>query len=124
MFEEGDDILDAVGVGLLVLIVLGLAITALAASTADDRSGGAPDTEFRFETVNESHVQVVYAGGESVDPSALVVSVDGVQRQVSWGAELGAGDRVVVPVRSGSLIRIYYDPGRGDRKQLAQYRVD
>lgn len=124
MFDDGDDILNAVGVVLAVLLVLGLGVTFLAASTANERSGSAPDAKFRFAAANDSQVFVEKVGGKPLDASNVVVAVDGTQRQVTWNDTVSNGDRVYVTARSGSVIRVYWDPGEGERTLLARYRVD
>ncbi|MEF8773813.1 MAG: hypothetical protein V5A23_00425 [Halobacteriales archaeon] len=123
MLEDGDDVLNAVGVVLAVLLVAGLAVTVLAAATSSDRADEGPDAAFEFRSVNDTHVEVVHAGGPAVPDADLVVTVDGLQRQVSWPAEVARGDGVTVEARDGSVVRVYWDPGEGERELLGEYRV-
>lgn len=125
MFDDGDDILDTVGLVLAFLIVAGVGISILAAQTAPSRADDAPAAEFRFQQINDTHVRVAHAGGEPISADDVVVTVDGVQRQVTWDSDtLRKGDDVVVEASSGSLVRVFWDAGEGNRERLARFRIE
>jgi hypothetical protein len=122
MFEDGDDILDAVGVLIAVLLVVGVGVAVLAATTASERANQAPDAEFDFRTVDDGTVQIAHVSGEPVPSDELVVTVDGLQRQVVWGDTITEGDAVTVEATEGSTVRLFWDPGEGERELIAEFQ--
>ena len=64
-----------------------------------------------------------HVGGEPIDAAAIVVEVDGLQRQVGWDGVVNEGDQVTLDAGEGQVVRVYWDPGRGDRKLLNSWRV-
>jgi hypothetical protein len=123
MFEEGDDILTAVGVVLAAALVLGVAIMALAAATAPTRTNDAPDAQWRLERPGDTHVRIVHDGGESVPSDEVVVTVDGVRRTADWDGTLSEGDAVVVAAEDGQVVRVHWDAGEGNRELMARWEV-
>jgi len=121
---DEDTLLTLAGVGVVGLVVVGLSVAGLAAVTADERGGGAPDAEWSFERVNDSHVRIAHAGGDPVEPAELIISVDGYRQNVEWGGAVTEGDAVTVRVSDGQVVRVYWTgTDQRVRTQLAQWRA-
>lgn len=121
---DEERLLTLAGVGLVGLLVTALSVAGLAAMTADDRGGGAPDAEWSFERVNESHVRVSHAGGDPVAGPELVVSVDGYRRNADWNGVVEEGDAVTVKASGGQVVRVYWvGQEQRVRTQLARWRA-
>jgi len=84
---------------------------------------GAPEADWAVERVNDTHVRVTHAGGEPVRPDELRVTADSVRRATSWTDPISEGDSTVVDATDGTLIRVVWNGGRGDRSIMAQERV-
>lgn len=121
---EEDTLLTLAGVGAVGLVVVGLSVAGLAAITADDRGDGAPDAEWSFERVNDSHVRVAHAGGDPVEPAELIVSVDGYRQNIAWDGAVTEGDGATLRVSDGQVLRVYWvGTDQRVRTQLAQWRA-
>lgn len=116
--------LTLAGVGVVGLLVVGVAVGALAAVTADQRTSSAPDVDWAFERVNETHVQVSHAGGDPALGSELIVSVDGRVRPTGWSGTVAEGDVTTIPAAGGQVVRVYWvDEGDRVRTQLEKWRA-
>lgn len=122
MIDDGDRLLDLIGVALILFIVLALGVIVLAASNApyDDDT---PDTEWTFDRVNESYVQITHAGGDSIESENLVIDVDGITRNPGWSGPVSPGDSAIIRAERGQPISIYWTGGRGDRAVLEEWRT-
>lgn len=123
MAEEGDRILRAVGVVLVVAIVAAVGIALLAASSAPSRQPTPPDAEWSLERVNSTHVRIVHAGGDPVPAEELVVQANKYERAVTWSGIVEEGESGVVRVGDRQEVRLIWDGGRGQRRQLAAWEV-
>lgn len=123
MFDDGDDILDLVGIALVITIVLSIGVLVLAGVTAPSRSDAGPDVEWSLERHDNGTVSVIHDGGEPVKSSNIVVEVDGLQRQVTWDGVIDDGDEVRLDADTGQVVRVYWDPGQGDRTLLESWRI-
>lgn len=121
--DDGDRLLNVLGVVLGLFIVVGIAGVVLAGiggpSTGTD---GAPDADWTLDRINESHVQLVHRGGDAVPATDLVVTVDGVRRRASWGGLVDEGDAGVVRADRGMVVQLYWTNDVGERIKLAEWR--
>jgi hypothetical protein len=122
MLDDGDRLLDLIGVGLVLFIVIALAVIVLAAMNAP-YSGDTPETDWRIQRVNETHVQVSHAGGDAIESSNLVVEVGGVTHHPDWPAQISTGDSGIVRAEPGQTIQLYWTGGRGDRALLQRWQL-
>lgn len=113
---------DPIGTGLAVLIVViaaaALLIGPLSVLYEDP---GPPETEWSHQRVNDTHVQVVHVGGESVEADRLVLTVDGTRRSPDWPETVSSGTVVIVEAAPGSSVEIAWE--NGDRQRLANLSV-
>jgi len=119
---DGDTMLNAVGAALVLAVVAGVVVVAL--NFAGGTTGsGAPDTDWTIERVNDTAVSVTHDGGEPVRTDEVRVTVDSVSRATDWSDPVTEGDSTVVQATDGSLVRIVWNGGRGDRKIMGSERV-
>lgn len=124
MLEDGDRIMTLVGIVLAVAIVLSVGVTVLAATSAPTRQPDVPTADWSFDRVNDTHVRIAHAGGDPIEGTHLVVTVDGYERAAHWPPRVVEGDAVVVRASSGTLVRLYWDgENRGDRELVERWRV-
>lgn len=121
---DGDRLLNlgGIAIGLLILAMIGV----LAITFVEPPSGGttgSPPTEWTAERVNQTHVRITHAGGESVPANRLVVYVEGYDRRVTWNGMISEGDSGVVRARRGQLVRLYWLTERGERIRLESWRT-
>jgi len=124
MAEEGDRILTVVGVVLVVALVAALGIAVLAATSAPARESSPPDANWTLDRVNDSHVRITHDGGEPVPAAELVVMANRYERDVSWTGLVGPSDSGVVRVGEQQKVRLIWDGGRAEQRQLAAWEVD
>lgn len=118
---DGDRTLHLVGAALVVAVVAGLVVVGL--NFAGSSGAPAPDADWTVERVNASHVRVTHAGGEAVPADELRVTVDSLRRATDWPDPVTESDSVAVPAAEGTLVRVVYLGGRGDRVVLASERT-
>lgn len=124
MLEDGDTVLNLVGVGLVVAVLLGLGVVALNFSPSDD--GDVPDADWTVDRVNDTHVRIAHAGGDAVTDSELVVTVDGTPRTATWNGTAGAvtrGDSTVVHVRPNQVVGVSWEAGHTERQTLERWQM-
>ena len=119
MAEEGDRLLNIIGIVLVVTLVVVIVVGVVIAVNVPANRVDTPDGEWSFRQTNETHVRITHVDGESVDGAALVVTVDGYSRHPSWNREVSAGEAVAVEASRSQVVRLYWDGGRSDRIQLA-----
>lgn len=121
---NGDRILRLTGVVLVFAIAVALAIIILAGAQGppDDNSG--PDVNWTISRINETVVRIQHAGGEQIDASNLVVTVDGRVRHPSWPSSISEGDHAQLNVQSGQTVRIIWEAEPGSRTELAAKDVE
>jgi hypothetical protein len=124
MADDGDRLLNYVGVLLVVGIAAALVVLFLSATSAPARQAEPPETDWAFERVNGSHARIVHSGGEPVSAERLVVLANRYERPVTWEGRLTRGDGGVVRVGPGQSVRLYWDGGRADRQLLAGWNTD
>lgn len=119
---DDDRLLDVVGIVLVVFIVIAVAVLILAGVTAPSRqSAEPPEANWTIERVDDGHVNVTHAGGESVDATKLVVSVAGVERAPDRSDVITEGESLQAPARSGQYVRLYWVGSRDERTLLAEW---
>lgn len=122
--EDPDRRLQAIGVVVVVAVIAGSAVAVLAAVTAPSRGPAAPSADWRLEPVEETRVRIEHAGGEPVRGDRLVVTVEGYERHAAWPRRVMPGDGVLVDASGDQTVRLYWDAGRADRRQLARWEVN
>ncbi|WP_123539337.1 hypothetical protein [Halosimplex salinum] len=111
---DGDTMLNLVGAGLVAALLVGLLVVGLNfAGGASENE--APDVEWSVERINDTAVRVSHAGGEPVRAEEVRVTVDSVAGQTDWPDPITEGDSAVVQASEGSLVRVVWNGGRGDR---------
>ena len=113
MLEDGDRILDIVGVILVVGLVVAIGVVALNFDPPEKESP--PEAEWSIERVNGTTVNVTHAGGEPVRADELRVTVDSISRDTSWSDPVRPGDSTLVQAATGTKVRVVWLGGRGNR---------
>lgn len=121
MLDDGDTVLNLVGVVLVLAVVVGLVVVGLNFSGSAGEQP--PDTEWTIERINDTHASVTHAGGEPVRTDEVRVTADSVRRAANWSDPVAEGESVVIPASEGSLVRVVWVGGRGDRSIMARERV-
>lgn len=126
MSDDDSDsrLLTVIGVVLVAFIAFQLVVVALVfLNPPSERGAETPETTWRVERVNETHVRIAHAGGTTVDSSNLTVTVNGFERRASWPDRVGEGDESVVLADPGARVGLYWTGGEGNRDLLAQWDV-
>jgi hypothetical protein len=121
MLEDGDRILNLVGVVLVLALVAAVGVLALNFDPPEDDP--APGGNWSVERVNDSTVQVTRTGGEPVPADEVRVTVDGVRRNADWTDPVVSGSSTAFDASEGALVRVVWVGGRGNRATLRQWRV-
>ena len=121
MLEDGDRILDLVGVVLVLGLLAAVGVVALNFDPPQDDQP--PEAEWTIERVNASVVNVTHAGGEPVRTDELRVTVDSLRRDTTWEDPVAPGDSTLVSASEGTMVRVVWLGGRGDRVVMADERV-
>jgi FlaG/FlaF family flagellin (archaellin) len=121
MLEDGDTVLNLVGAVLILAVVAGLVVVGLNFSGSAGEQP--PEADWTIERINDTHVRVTHASGDPVRTDELRVTADSVRRAANWTDPVSDGESAVIPASDGSLIRIVWNGGRGDRSIMAQERV-
>jgi len=121
MLEDGDTVLNLVGAALVLAVVAGLVVVGLNFSGSTGEQ--APDADWTIERVNDTYVRVTHDGGEPVRTEELRLTADSVRRAANWTDPVSEGESAVIPASDGSLVRVVWNGGRGDRSVMAQERV-
>lgn len=121
--SDGDRSTRPIGILLVGALIAGTVVLVLAAATAPSRGPAAPSADWRLEPVGDTSVRIVHAGGQAVRGDRLVVTVEGYARHASWPTRVTRGDGAVLEASAGQTVRLYWDGGRTDRRQLARWVV-
>ena len=123
MFDDGDRILDLVGLALAATILLSVGILVFSVVTAPTGApADAPSTDWTLDRANATHVRITHAGGEPVAAKSLAVTVGGTDRRVDgWSGVVARGDDGVVRAREGQVVRLYWTADDGRRVRLAEW---
>lgn len=110
--EGGDRILNLVGVGLVVFVLLALGAVVLAGSFG--ASGGsdveAPQVNWTAERINDTHIRLIHGGGPPVQINNLIVTVGKTDRGIRRQREIYGGEGFVVPAQEGAQVSLYWKP--------------
>ncbi|MFB6302160.1 MAG: hypothetical protein ABEH78_04795 [Haloferacaceae archaeon] len=122
--DDGDRLLDLGGlvIGVLLLLMLGALVLAFVGAPSGGATGG-PPVEWSVERVNDTHVRITHAGGETVSADRLVVSVDGYDRDVTWEGRITEGDSGVVRAGTNRVVTLYWLTEQGERIRLDDWRT-
>jgi hypothetical protein len=123
MLEDGDRVLDLVGVLLVIAVLGGLGIIAVGIANPGPDPQPTPEANFTFERVNESQVRITHAGGPPVAAADLLVIVDGLERNPGWESNVGEDDTGLVLATEGATVTVYWDGGRADKRVLSKSQV-
>jgi hypothetical protein len=124
MINDGERILDLIGIVLAVFILLSIGILILAGMNApSQQSADEPEINWTLNRMNATYVQITQDGGEPVSASELIVTVDGIERRVTWTGLIRQGDSGVVKGDRQQVVRLYWTGGLGDRSLLASWEV-
>ena len=121
MLEDGDRVLNLIGVALVLAVVVALGVVALNFDTPEEDP--VPGGNWSMERVDESTVEVTRTGGQPVPADEIVVTVDGVRRNADWTDPIVTGSSVTVDASEGTLVRIVWTSGRGTRERLYERRL-
>jgi len=119
--DDGDQILNLIGVVLVVAVVVAVAVLALNFNPPEDDP--APGGNWSVERVNDSHIQISRTDGEPVPADELQLAIDGVQRNVDWTDPVVPGASVTIAANDGVRVRVVWVGGRGNRATLESWRV-
>lgn len=122
MLEDGDTLLTLVGAALVLALLAGFVVVGLNFA-GGSTPGDAPAVDWTVERVNDTAVRVTHAGGDPVRTDELRVTVDSVSRDTDWPDPVTESDSTVVAASDGSLVRIVWNGGRGDREIVYSERV-
>lgn len=120
--DDGEQLLDLLGIVLGLLILGGVALLLFTAMNGiPSQQDTAPDGDWTLDRVNTTHVRITYRGDELIAAENLSVTVNGRQRPVSWSERLTRGDAGVLRAREDETVRVYWTGGRGDRVLLKRW---
>ena len=123
-FDDGDQLLNIIGVILLVFIILSVAVLILAAMSAQERSAEQPETDWDLQQITESYVRIIHAGGEPVQTGKLSVTVDGTPRHPQWTSiTLTEGAYGVVRVGDGVTVTLLWQHSESERDVLQRWQL-
>lgn len=121
---DGDRLLNIFGGVLLLFLLVGVIVIILAAANGPyQQPGDVPETDWRGERINETHVRLTLTDGEALETDSLVVTVSGTEVEPAWSDRLAVGDSTVVRAESGSVVRIYWVAGSDDRVALVRFET-
>jgi len=121
-FDDGDQLLDLVGIAIVMLLAFG-AVTLFLAATSGQQGASVPDTEWNLTRLNESHVRITHAGGEPIRTEKLSVTVDGTPRRPRWASSfLTADDSGVVRADAGSSVVLLWQRSEAERIVIERWR--
>lgn len=113
--------LDVIGVVLVLAIVLGVGLAVFDAIEISE-GGGEPTPELNFtvERINDSHLRLEHAGGDTVRGRELVLTIDGRERvpQDRFPPSVSEGDGAIVQIDEGHTLRVYWTGDRATRERL------
>jgi hypothetical protein len=120
MLDDGERILDLVGVLLVLALVAGVGVIAL---NFDPPASDAPDANWTVQRINDTHVEITHDGGDPIPPEEIRVTADSLERDTDWPDPVVPGASTTVIASEGSLVRVVWNGGRGDRVIMAQKRT-
>ena len=123
-FDDGDQLLNLIGIVLVLFLLVSIAILVLAATSVQQESAAVPDGDWTLTRINESYVRITHAGGEPVQTGNLSVTIDGTPRRPQWTATtLTDGDYGVVRVGEGNRVTLLWMHSEADRDVLKRWQL-
>jgi FlaG/FlaF family flagellin (archaellin) len=121
MIDDGDTILNLVGVALVVLIVAAVGVLVLAGTSGNSPSDDVPaaSVNWTLDRVNDTHVRIVHSGGEPIDSERVFVTVNAKSAGTSWPTLIREGDAGVVVAEEGDIVRLFW-LGETDEETLIE----
>lgn len=116
---DGDSILNAVGVVLVLAVVGAVAFVGLLIVHPPANPYDEPRANWTLDRVNGTYVRIVHDGGQAVPAEDLVITVDGHPRDFVGSGRLDEGDALLLRARTDSKIVLYWTGGPGRRVFLA-----
>lgn len=124
MTDNGDRLITAFTIVVVLFIVLSVGILILAAINAPSNgTDQTPQVTWTLQRENATYVRIVHAGGEAVSTMNLSVTVNGVWRTVTWSGTLTEGESGLVRARTNAVVQLYWVGGRGDRALLRRWQL-
>lgn len=116
--------LDLLGVvlGVVILLSVGLLVYSAVSGPAEDRFQP-PDANWSVERVNDSHVEVVHAGGDPVRAERIAISVNGRERPTPFEGQVREGDAALLTVSPDQSVEIAWTGGSGTRDPMHREEV-
>lgn len=122
--DDGDQLLNLVGIILLLFLILASAILVLIATSPQQQPAAKPDADWQLQKVNESYVRIRHAGGAPVQTENLTVTVDGTPRRPQWTAPtLTDGDAGVVRIGDGTRVTLLWSRSEADREVMKRWQL-
>lgn len=122
--DGGDQLLNLIGVVLVLFLVLSVATLVLAAMSEQQQSAETPDVDWNLQRMNESYVRITHAGGEPVQAGKLSVTVDGTPRRPKWTAiTLTEGEYGVVRADENATVILLWQRSEAEREVLQQWQL-
>lgn len=120
MLDDGERVLNLIGVALVVVIVVSVA--AIALSSLSGQPDATPDADWTLTRVNDSFVRITHAGGEPVATTNLTVAVDGRPRHPAWTREvLTDGEHGVVRADGDATVVLFWEREAAKRRVLERW---
>lgn len=123
--RDADRTLTYVLVGVALVAVASLVLLAyVAGSGGAGAATPAADVRWELRPVNDTHARIVHAGGPTVSPEGLTVTVDGVERRVRWSdSTLSEGEYGVVRVGQGTRVTLHLRRDRVNRVVVGRWTL-
>lgn len=122
--DDGDQLLNILGIMLVLFLILAFAVLILGAMSAEQRSDEIPNAEWELQQVNESHVRITHTGGDPVQTGKISVTVNGIPRYPQWTATtLTEGKYGVVFVGDGETVTLLWQHSESERDVLQRWRL-
>lgn len=123
-FDDGEQLLNIIGIILVVFIIFSVAVLVLAAMSAQERSADIPDTDWELQQLNESYVRITHTGGDPVQTDTLSVTVDGTPRHPQWTSmTLSEGEYGVIRVGDGVTVTLLWQHSESERDVLQRWQL-
>ena len=123
-FDDGDQLLNLIGIILILSVIISIVIIILATISVQERSADVPDVNWESQQINESHIRITHAGGEPVNADKISITVDGTPRQPQWTAiTLAKGEYGIVRVGEGNRVTLLWRHSERDRDVLKQWQL-
>jgi hypothetical protein len=117
MIDDGERLLDLIGIVFTIFIIVSIGILILAAMNApSQRSAEEPEVDWTLARMDATR-----DGGEPVSASELVMTVDRIERRVTWSGLIKQGDSGVVRGARQQVVHLYWTSGLADRSLLASW---